>query len=67
MSEDLAAWIRRITSELWDVRPDAEPAPFMRPQSGEAEAASDWESEGGSIESADNSHQTDRNSIKRSS
>ena len=66
MSEDLAAWIRRIRSELWDVRPDAneEPTLFMRAQSGEAaEARSDWESEGGSIESEENSHETDANSI----
>ena len=69
MREDLAAWIRRIRSELWDVRPDADeqPTPFMRAQSGEAEAASDWESEGGSIESEENSHETDGNSMKRSS
>lgn len=61
MIEDLAAWIRRIRSELRDVRPDAdaEPTPFMRAQSGEADAARDWESEGGSIESDDNSHQTE--------
>ena len=64
MREDLAAWIRRIRSELWDVRPDAdaEPIPFMRAQSGDSEAACDWESEGGSVESADNPHQTDAKS-----
>jgi hypothetical protein len=52
MSDYMVDWIRRITREFHSVLPDedAEDSPLTRAQSGNAEAARDWESEGGAIE-----------------